>query len=145
MKATFQGTADMSLNYSHLTHRNSQLTTVRARKLLYKNYSMIAWVLWGKSALTLTNFGACILNNLINNCVSSGREKDVVGFCQNHCFMEQVLKDDDLSRMVSRIDAGTVLHLIGAYIQSKHLLRLKFNGDDVKRSIETFELLGVDM
>ena len=75
----------------------------------------------------------------------SGREKDVVGFCQNYCFMEQVLKDDDFSRMVSRIDSGTLLHLIGSYIQSKHLVASKFNGDDVKRSVELFELIGANL
>ena len=59
--------------------------------------------------------------------------------------MEQVLKDNDLSALVSRIDNGALLYLTGAYIQSKHSLGLKFNGEDVKGSFEVFEMIGAPM
>ena len=59
--------------------------------------------------------------------------------------MEQVLIDNDLSALVSRIDTGVLLYLTGAYIQSKHSLCLKFDGEEVKGSCEVFDMIGAPM
>ena len=43
------------------------------------------------------------------------------------------------------VKGGLLLHQVGAYIQAKHCLECKFNGEEVQLSMEVFDLVGAVM
>ena len=62
----------------------------------------------------------------------------------NSCnaLMERLLLDDDFTEMVSNVKGSLLLHQVGAYIQAKHCLECKFNGEEVQLSMGVFDLVG---
>ena len=85
--------------------------------------------------------------NVMNCVIHTNRnfERDVIGYNSSNALMERLLLNDDLTETISNLKGGLLLHQIGTYIQAKHCLESKFNGEEVERSIEVFELVGAKL